>query len=164
MSITFNADEIFEMAEEIERNGVRFYRKASNYATDPGVKKMLLGMATMEDGHERTFAEMREQLSDAEKEPNTFDPQDEAAMYLQTMADSHGTEGKKSMDEELTGDESAEEVFKIATRAEADSIAFYVGLKEMVSEKAGRDKIDDIIKEEIGHLAILNKKLIELRG
>ena len=28
MGITFNADEIFAMAEEIERNGQKFYRKA----------------------------------------------------------------------------------------------------------------------------------------
>ena len=26
MAITFNANEIFEMAEEIERNGAKFYR------------------------------------------------------------------------------------------------------------------------------------------
>lgn len=29
MSFNFNADEIFEMAEEIERNGAKFYRKAA---------------------------------------------------------------------------------------------------------------------------------------
>ena len=29
MSVDFNADEIFEMAEQIERNGVKFYNKAA---------------------------------------------------------------------------------------------------------------------------------------
>ena len=29
MSIVFNADEILEMAEQIERNGAKFYRRAS---------------------------------------------------------------------------------------------------------------------------------------
>ena len=29
MPITFNADEIFEMAEEMERNGAWFYRRAA---------------------------------------------------------------------------------------------------------------------------------------
>jgi len=31
MSYDFNADEVFEMAEQIERNGVRFYREAALY-------------------------------------------------------------------------------------------------------------------------------------
>ena len=51
MSITFNADEIFEMAEQIERNGAKFYREAAENASDADVKEMLLSMAAMEDGH-----------------------------------------------------------------------------------------------------------------
>ena len=41
MSITFNADEIFEIAEQIERNGARFYREAAGNASDADVKNML---------------------------------------------------------------------------------------------------------------------------
>jgi hypothetical protein len=36
MSITFNVDEIFEMAEEIERNGAKFYREAQEYPEQCG--------------------------------------------------------------------------------------------------------------------------------
>ena len=59
MGITFNADEIFEMAEEIERNGAKFYREAAQKAADKQVKQMLLDMAAMEDGHLVTFQQMR---------------------------------------------------------------------------------------------------------
>ena len=97
MSIRFSADEIFEMAEEIERNGGKFYRKAAEGAADNDIRRYLLDMAAMEDGHLHTFAEMREHLSDAEREVVTFDPENEAALYLDAMADSHGTEGKKSV-------------------------------------------------------------------
>jgi rubrerythrin len=55
MSITFNADEIFEMAEEIERNGAKYYREAAEKASEKETKQMLLDMATMEDGHLQTF-------------------------------------------------------------------------------------------------------------
>ena len=34
MGITFNANEVFEMAEEIERNGAKFYRQAAEKASD----------------------------------------------------------------------------------------------------------------------------------
>jgi len=163
MGISFNADEIFEMAEEIERNGARFYRKAAKFAPDDATRRMFLDMASMEDNHEKAFSGMRKELSAAEKLSETFDPQGESAMYLQAMADSHGTEGKKGPTLDLTGDESIEEVLEAGCRAEADSVAFYTGLKELVPAKRGRDKVDAIIREEIGHLAYLNQRLTALR-
>jgi rubrerythrin len=160
MAVSFSADEIFEMAEEIERNGAKFYRKAAKGAGDSETKKFFEDMAAMEDEHEATFAAMRKDLSASEKEQTAFDPYDEAALYLQTMADSHGTEGRKSLDEELTGEETPVEVLKIACGAERDSIVFYTGLKSLVSAKGGRDRVDAIIKEEVGHLAKLRQRLI----
>lgn len=164
MSIRFSADEIFEMAEEIERNGAKFYRKAAEGAADGETRRYLLDMAAMEDGHLQTFTEMREQLSDAEREVVTFDPENEAALYLDAMADSHGTEGKKSVTEELTGDESIAEILSIAISAEKDSVVFYSGLKSLVADAAGKDKVEKIIAEELSHIATLTNKLKELRA
>ena len=164
MSIRFSADEIFEMAEEIERNGAKFYRKAAEGAADDEIRRYLLNMATMEDAHLETFAEMRQQLSAAEREVVTFDPENEAALYLDAMADSHGTEGKKSPTEELTGDESIAEIVKIAICAENDSVVFYSGLKSLVTDAAGKDKVDKIIAEELSHIASLTNKLRELKA
>ena len=164
MSIRFSADEIFEMAEEIERNGAKFYRKAAEGAADSATQRYLLDMAAMEDGHLQTFAEMREQLSDAEREVVTFDPENEAALYLDAMADSHGTEGKKSVTEELTGDESITEIVSIAISAEKDSVVFYSGLKSLVTDAAGKSKVEKIIAEELSHLGSLTNKLKELRA
>jgi rubrerythrin len=163
MGITFNADEIFEMAEEIERNGAKFYREAAKKTRDNKTKKMLLDMAVMEDGHLKTFQEMRNELGADEKEPFIFDPGNEAAVYLQTMADSRGYEGKKSLTEKLSGKESIEDVLNIAVEAEKNSVVFYTGLKEMVPARAGKDKVTAIIKEELGHLATLKTSLAELR-
>ena len=159
MSITFNADEIFEMAEEIERNGAKFYREAAGKTSDADIKKMLLELAAMEDGHEKTFVQMRKELSEAEKETTTFDPDNEVAQYLQTLADFHGTEGKISPTEKLTGQESMTDVLKIALQAEKNSIAFYVGIKDLVPNKAGKDKIQSIIIEEMAHVATIGGKL-----
>jgi len=50
----------------------------------------------------------------------------------------------------------------MAIGLERDSIAFYVGIKEAISRRAGKDKVEDIIKEEIGHIAILKKQLDSL--
>jgi rubrerythrin len=161
MAVSFNLDEIFEIAEQIERNGAKFYREAAQKASDKAVQKMFVDLAAMEDGHLRIFQEMRKQLDAAEKEQMTFDPENEAALYLQTMADEHGIEGKKNIETKLTGRETIKEIFEIAIRAERNSIVFYTGLKAMVSA-AGKGKLDDIITEEFGHLAVLKIQLAKL--
>ncbi len=163
MGITFNADEIFEMAEEIEKNGAKFYRTAAKNTADKKIKQLFLNLAAMEDGHLIIFQNMRQQLGPLEKEPLVFDPDNQAAMYLRTMADGHGWEGKKSQSENLTGKESVRDIFEIAVNAEKNSVVFYVGLKDCVSQRAGKDKVEAVIKEELGHIAVLNQLLADLK-
>jgi len=159
MGITFSADEVFEMAEEIERNGAKFYRVAAERASNDAEKAMLLDMATMEDGHLRTFELMRKELSEAEKEVTIFDPDHEVVLYLQAMADAKSCEGKVSVGQELTGNESFKEVLEIAVNSEKESVLFYVGLKSLVPPKAGRDKVENIIAEEMSHITTLLDQL-----
>ncbi len=85
MPMLFNADEVFEMAEQIEVNGARFYRAAAKKF--PALAQMLLELAAMEDEHQKTFAAMHAELSAAEQQQLVFDPDGEAQMYLRVMAD-----------------------------------------------------------------------------
>ena len=162
MPITFNANEIFEMAEEIEKNGAKFYRQAAENTTDGKTKHMLLDMASMEDGHLKTFKEMREQLSAQEKGWTVFDPDNQSVLYLQTMADARGCEGKIAPTKELTGDETLKEILEIALNSEKESVVFYFGLKGLVPVRAGRDKAEAIIIEELSHITTLLNKLKSL--
>lgn len=162
MSVTFNANEVFEMAEQIERNGAKFYREAAGKTSSQEIKDLFLNMATMEDGHLQTFQEMRKELAAQEKAETVFDPYNEATLYLQTMADGKGSEGMKSPTEKLTGNESPQELLEIAIAAEKNSVLFYVGLKDLVTAKAGRDRIESIIREEVKHVADLRRQLMAL--
>ncbi len=158
MAYDFNADEIFEMAVQIERNGASFYRKAAETVDDPAGKKLLLGFAAMEDEHEKTFVALRKDLSEKDKTATTFDPEGEAALYLRALADAR-VFFEKEMDTS-----SMKEILKAAILAEKDSIVFYLGMKEMVPEKFGKTKIDAIIKEEMGHIKLLSNRLVTLRN
>jgi len=157
MGMPFNADEVFEMAEQIERNGSKFYRKAAGKF--PALRKLLLDLAVMEDKHEKIFAAMRTELSGEEAESPVFDPDGEAQMYLRVMADGQVFNLKADPAEKLADVETAEDLLKMAMGVERDSIAFYVGLRESVSRKAGRDKVEGIIREEMKHIAVLNERL-----
>ncbi len=163
MAATFNADEIFEMAEEVERSAAKFYRQASRQAAEDATRRKLLDLAAMEDGHLKTFQEMRKALTPAEKEDVTFDPENQALLYLHAMAAGHGTEGKKSRTEKLTGKETIKELLQIAVGAEKDSIVFYSSMREMVPENGGRERVEGVIREEIGHLAVLKQNLAQFK-
>src|SRR4030042_595957 len=160
MVMPFNADEVFEMAEQSERNGGKFYRAAAKKF--PVMSKVLLGLAAMEDEHLETFENMREELSGTELEETVFDPDGQAQMYLRVMADGHVFDVKADPAKQLATKNTPEDVLKMAIGVERDSIAFYVGLKEAVSRKAGKDKVEDIIKEEMGHIVALNEILQDL--
>jgi rubrerythrin len=164
MSFEFNADEILEMAENIERNGARFYRKAAELVEDPSIRKLLEDLAAWEDGHERVFATMRADLVAQEREPKVFDPEDETSMYLRAMADGHVFDARVDPADTLTGSESAEDILRMAIGQEKDSIVFYTGLKEMISQTAGKERIEGIIKEEMGHIGFLNREIAALNS
>jgi len=162
MSMAFNADEVFEMAEQIERNGAKFYREAAAKTSDRQTKDVFLRLAGMEDGHLRTFQQMRKSLSAQEKDATTFDPEGEAVLYLQAMADDRGFEGMRSRNVKLTGKESSRELLEIALGAEKNSILYYVGLKPLVPDEAGKDRIEAILQEEVSHAADLRRQLAAL--
>jgi len=155
-------DEILEMAEQIERNASKFYKDAAKMASNGAMRKTFGDLSAMEEGHFRIFQEMRKQLSPEEKEQLTFDPDNQAVSFLQAMADSHGSEGKKGRTEKLSGKESIREIFEIAVNAEKDSVVFYTAIKGLVTPASGKDRIETIIDEELGHLAVLKLELARL--
>jgi rubrerythrin len=149
----FTADDVFEMAEQLERNGAKFYQEAAQHTDSRDYKKLLQTLSDMEIEHEKIFVRLRSELSGNEKESTVFDPQNESVLYLRTLADT------KVFFEKEIDFSSMESVLKAAILAEKDSIVFYLGMKEMVPEKFGKDKLDKIIKEEMGHIKILGNEL-----
>jgi len=158
VSIDFNADEIFQMAERIERNGTHFYKKAASGA-ESQTAQLLLQLSAMEEEHEKIFSRMRAELSEKERKATVPDPGNQAAAYLRAWADGNVFDVRSNPAERLTGREKAEDIFRIAIGLEKDSIVFYLGMKDAIPERLGRSKIDEIIKEEMNHIAILSRKL-----
>lgn len=154
MIYDFNADDIFEMAEQLERNGAKFYRTAAQAVSAAEAKEFLLKLAAMEDEHEKTFSGMRAQLSSGEKASTVFDPDGEAIHYLRALADTR-VFFQKEIDTA-----SMQTILKDAITAEKDSIVFYLGMRDAVPEKMGRERLDNIIKEEMGHIRLLSKELM----
>jgi rubrerythrin len=163
MAIRFNADEVLGMAEQIEENGAKFYRKAAKLASSKEDAAFLTKLATMEDGHKATFTAMRKSLPSQMREETAADPYMEATLYANAVADSHGGEGSPAAADELTGKETMKDILLMAVAAEQRSIVFYLGLIDMVPPKLGKSKIEDIIAEEKSHIVVLAAELKKLQ-
>lgn len=165
MGDQFNAEEVLRMAEQIERNGQEFYRNASKAVDDFEISKLLSNLAEWEKGHEALFATMRSELSEDERSATAIDPYCESAMYLKAMANDHvfkrETGGSLA---ELNGTDDPEKIIDTAIRFEKDSLLFFLGLERLVSQRLGKEKIFEVIDEEIGHISYLEKQRNRLKS
>lgn len=165
MTIRFNADEVLKMAERLENNSSKFYRRAAELqSVSTSVRQFFLKLAAMEDQHEATFAAMRNNLPAALRENTAFDPYMEANLYLSAMADARGGEGSPAVTDALTGHETAEQILRAALQMEEKAIVFFLGLKDMVPASLGQGQVEAILAEEKSHLTTLAQELRKLKA
>ena len=168
MTQPFNADEIFEIAEQIERNGAAFYRRAAELALGDKARDLLVGLAEMEDRHEKTFvamrADVRKQRPDWCADLADPDGANQVTLYLRAVAEGKVFDLKSDPAAALSAKESLASILKTAIGLEKDSIVFYLGIKDAVPENLGKDKIDNIIREEMTHITILSRDLAAQEG
>ncbi len=158
MTVTLNAFDVFEIAEQIERNGTDFYIRAAELFDNPNTREMFIRLAEWETEHEQTFARMKQQLSEQTRQASTSEP-DDLLPDPRVMAGLAVFGIRSEPAEELRGRLEKIDIIRIAVEKEKDSIVFYHGLKEFVPAGADKSKIDDIIKEEMRHIVILDQSL-----
>jgi rubrerythrin len=163
MSHQFSIDEIFEIAEQIERNGAKFYREAASTTRDVSHQDLLRGLAFTEDEHERTFAVMRKELVQERRREAVYEGEDLAAQYLWAWADKAVFDMESDPLAILAADANMETILTTAIGREKESIVYYTGLKGGLSVEADRAKVDAIIGEELIHVALLSEHLRILR-
>ncbi len=159
MSTEFNMLEVFEIAEQIERNGAEFYRRAAELFDEPGIHKMFVELSIWEIRHQKVFEDMRKELSSRRGGQKKSRAGDDMLIDAKAMAGLSMFGIRLNPAGELKGNETIVDVLKGAMVKEKDSIVYYTGLKEFVSAQNGKDKIDDIIKEELRHIRILSQSL-----
>jgi rubrerythrin len=161
--MNFNIGEVFDMAIQIEVNGAKFYRTAAELMKEnKKANQLLVNLAEMEDGHEVLFKKMKDQFVELESSETYFDPNGEAALYLNSFVDGKVFDVNEDVSKLLTGEESLEELLKFSIQREKDTIAFFMGMRELVPEELGSKKVRELILEEMGHIVLLNNKIKEL--
>ena len=160
----FNADEIFEIAIDIERNGEEFYRSSAALASDADVKKLFEFLITQEQTHRETFENMRKDLPKKFSLPESFDPLGEAAMYLKVLADSHIFNNPEAKKKVAAGLSDINEAIDFALAFEKDSILLFSQMREITYVELGKTQVDSIINEEKKHVIQLMDVKREIEG
>jgi len=164
MQTQFNIDEIFEIAEQIERNGAKYYRAAADTVAELEQRSMLVNLANMEDEHERTFASMRRELAKGLQRETVYEPDTSAEQYLWAWAEKAVFDMDADPFAVLTSGADLQTILQVAINREKDSIVFYEGLKSGISVEDDRAKVEAIIREEMQHVGILTRAILGMRG
>ncbi len=154
--MSFSVDEILEMAVQIERNGVTFYRRVAEVATSPTCKKLLLSLADMEDEHRVLMQSMKASLPANSDLADEFGDADEALHFIREVADGHIFDVQIDPTAILTGSESEEEILSTAIGLEKESIVYYSALAELLGDAPDAEKVRAVIREEMSHIAELS--------
>jgi rubrerythrin len=155
----FNANEVFQIAIDMEGNGKFFYEKAMEIIDDPDVKELLAFLAQEEGEHLKKFTELKAQLPKTATEDTIWDPEHEMNKYLQMMADMHVFRSDFDVEEKLSRVKNPEDVLKLGIQFEKDSIIFFLTIQDATEEKKGQELIGQLVDEEKKHL---NKLSLEL--
>ena len=162
MSVECTAEAMFAMAEQIERQGGKFYRAAAERTTNEDARGLLLRLADAEDRHEDFFAYLRSEAPKEAAEPSEPGMQEEGPLYMHAAADSHIFMVSKDVSEFFTGAESLEDILNIAIEFEKDTIVFFLGMRENRPECSHSREIADLVREEMIHVADLRRQLEQL--
>jgi len=157
MKNTFSLSEVFRMAEQIERNGFRFYQEAAQAAHDPQVKGLLDRLALEEQKHQQFFQHLREQVCRT-SDLHLVDQDDQVELYIRSMAFGHIFQTEADVPQRLASLQTACSLLQLAITFEKDTIVYFTSLKNAVPEP-DRGKIDLLIQEEIKHIHMLQEAL-----
>lgn len=150
MSKVFYLSEIVKFAIEKEIESEELYQKLAEKATKPDAKALFEFLLGEEKRHESIYKTMLTTVKE-EQTPGIKDDS-EYFDYMQEMINSSRV-ATSITSEQLNIPLIAVE---FAIGREKDSVLFYVGLKNFVLD-ADKAKVDQIIKEEGHHIALLSK-------
>lgn len=162
MSQVLNADELFKIGIQIEKNGQEFYLAAAAITNDPDQKKLFTELAEWESRHVSLFEKFRENLPALLKNDYAYDPENSIHQYLKSVADNTIFVKNNNSEKTVASCKNAKEVLEKALTFEKESVVYYSSMKQIVPESLGKSEIDNLVIEELRHVGILTQEIQKL--
>jgi len=164
MAQLFNADEIFSIGVQIEKNGFAFYAKAAENTEDADLKQLLTQLAEWEQRHVALFEDLRVKLPVTVKESDVYDPDNLVHNYLKAVADNNVFVSGLTLDPEHLVWTTPVRILETALDFEKDSVVFFTSMKEITTETSGAIEVEKLIQEELRHIGVVTNEIRKLEG
>jgi rubrerythrin len=164
MAQRFNADEIFSMGVQIEKNGFAFYSAAAAHTDDPDLKDLFLRLAEWEQKHVTLFENMRMSIPAGDRDLDVFDQDNMVHLYLKAVADNNVFVKGLSLNPDMLVWTSPVKVLNTALDFEKDSVVFFSSMKEVATEKSAATEVSKLVTEELRHIGFLTTEIRKLEG
>jgi rubrerythrin len=148
----FSANDILDLAIQIEQNGETAFRRAAEKVSNPSLAVLLEWIADEEVRHAHYFSNLRR--GGIEKDVDDQVAEMGKALLRETL----GAQVFSLETAEFSELRRVEDLLKVAMELERDTIIFYEMFRAFIEEKTALDILDTIIEQENSHL----RKLQEL--
>jgi rubrerythrin len=155
VSVQFNANEALDLAVQIEVKAEAFYRAAADACDDIAAQRMFLDLASMEKQHAQIFDAIRGHTDPRGGPPRVGTLDRSWPIVSNALIDNINA----SLPQTFRGKKTMSEILQGAMEVERDTIVFFTWIKEMVAQGPDKALLDDILKEEMGHLITLGSQL-----
>lgn len=162
MARELTVSEVLEIAEKMERDAARFYRRAAGMYHDAKISKLFADLAQWEKRHIQVFEEMKDHFSERTWEGGRFDLDRVDAARLEVPPAVFGDTSDPA--KELTGRETRTDVLKLAIQKERQTIGYYTALTEFTLGQDNIEAVRAVIEEEKRHVRILVQSLRQAAG
>ena len=152
MGSTDQAETIFSLALQIERDLAEFYKVATQSVQNDQVLRVCIRLSEMEAEHVDNFLKMR---SDLISSIGRLDEIGKASPYLSAVLGGKIKPFSVPFHRRISTGEREEEIIQLAIDIERETILFYLSLLPLVTNESANHIIHQIIQEEMGHIAIL---------
>jgi rubrerythrin len=142
----FSIREIFELGEQLERNGRRFYADALAAFQDPWLSSLLRWLAEEEVRHEEWFARRKEALGKGEGDAITQD------MGNAILRDILGDQTFSLKEADFANVGEVRDLITIALEFEKDTILFFEMVQTFLEDPETLEGLKAIIDEERRHI------------
>jgi rubrerythrin len=160
VSFELDAADLFSMARQIEADACEFYRRAAMITSDRKCQAVLMGLAEMEVEHRDTFAGLEARCAEIPVRPDPPRGTPGTPIRDWPLVTSLLASGvKEDLAARFTGRESSTDILHKAIDFERDSIVFFSSIRATLNDSVDRQCIDEIIREELGHILTLNGEL-----
>lgn len=149
MSLVFSGPEIIEMAIRTEEKGEKFYTSHAEKAEVESVKSLFTYLANEEAKHIEDFSKLYDIVKETGE--TIFGDYEEFKAYMGTFTDSKFLTNFTAEADKIKDSTNVQEVIEFAIGFEKETLLFYYGLLEFISEK-GRDIVKNIIEQEKAHV------------